>query len=134
MPPEVWKTREFKNILLRHCNAVYNQNTIDRGTKGCILPFPKKGDHRIAKNYRGITFTSTAAKIYNAQLCNCIKPKIEKMLRKNQNSFWRNRSTASQILTSCRILEVYMHKNLEATILFIDFSKVFNSIHRGKME
>ena len=31
------------DILLRHCNAVYNQNPIDRWMKGCILPFPKKG-------------------------------------------------------------------------------------------
>ena len=43
IPPEVWKTRQFDDILLRHCNAVYNQNPIDRWTKGCILPFPKKG-------------------------------------------------------------------------------------------
>ena len=42
IPPEVCKTREFDNIQLQHCNAVYNQNTIDRWTKGCILPFPKK--------------------------------------------------------------------------------------------
>ena len=27
---EVWKTREFDDILLRNCNAIYNQNTIDR--------------------------------------------------------------------------------------------------------
>ena len=27
-----------------------------------------------------------------------------------------------------------MQRNLEATILFIDFSKIFNSIHRWKME
>ena len=26
IPPEVWKTRKFDDILLRHCNAVYNQN------------------------------------------------------------------------------------------------------------
>ena len=44
IPPEVWKTRQFDDILLRHCNAVYNQNQIDRWMKGCILPFPKKGD------------------------------------------------------------------------------------------
>ena len=31
-----------------------------------ILPFPKKGDLGLAKNYRGITHTSIAAKIYNA--------------------------------------------------------------------
>ena len=40
IPPEVWKTRQFDDILLRHCNAVYDQNPIDRGMKGCILPFP----------------------------------------------------------------------------------------------
>ena len=27
-----------------------------------------------------------------------------------------------------------MQKNLQATILFVDFTKAFNSIHRGKME
>ena len=55
IPPEVWKTRQFDDILLRHCNAVYSQNPIDRWMKGCILPFPKKGDLGLAKNYRGIT-------------------------------------------------------------------------------
>ena len=40
IPPEVWKTRQFDDILPQHCNAVYNQNPIDRWTKGCILPIP----------------------------------------------------------------------------------------------
>ena len=75
IPPEVWKTRQFDDILLWHCNAVYNQNPIDRWMKGCILPFPKKGDLGLAKNYRGITLTSIAAKIYNALLRNRIEPK-----------------------------------------------------------
>ena len=104
IPPEVWKTRQFDDILLRHCNAVYNQNPIDRWKKGCILPFPKKGDLGLAKNYRGITLTSIAAKIYNALLRNRIEPKIDNILRKNQNGFRRNRSTTSQILTIRRIL------------------------------
>ena len=88
-----------------HCNAVYNQNPIDRWMKGCILPFSKKGDLGLAKNYRGITHTSIAAKIYNALLRNGIEPKIDNILRKNQNGFRRNRSTISQILTIRRILE-----------------------------
>ena len=106
----------------------YNQNTIDKWTKECILPFSKKGDLGIAKNYRGITLTSIAAKIYNALLCNNIEPKIEKMLRKNQNGFLRNRSTTSQTLTIHRILKGVCAKNLEATILFVDFSKTFDFI------
>ena len=63
IPPEVWKTRKFDDRLLRYCNAVYNQNPIDRWKKGCILPFPKKGDLRLAKNYWGITLMSIVAKI-----------------------------------------------------------------------
>ena len=30
MPPEIWKTREFDDILLWNSNAVHNPNTIDR--------------------------------------------------------------------------------------------------------
>ena len=94
----------------------------------------KKGDLGLAKNYRGITLTSIAAKIYNALLRNRIEPKIDNILRKNQNSFRRNRSTTSQILTIRRILEGVRAKNLQATLLFVDFTKAFDSIHRGKME
>ena len=136
IPTEVWKTREFDDILLRHCYAVDSQNTIDRWTKGCILPFSKKGDLGIAKNNRGITLAPIAVEIYNALLRNCIEPKIEKIPRKNQNGFRRNRSTTSQLLAIRRILEGVLAKknNLEATILFVDFSKAFDSIHSGKME
>ena len=34
---------------------------------------------------------------------------------------------------SVEFLKVYVQKNLEATILFVDFIKAFDSIHRGKM-
>ena len=105
IPPDVWKTRKFDDLLLQYCNAVYNQNTIERWAKGYILSFLKKGDLGIAKNYQGITLTSIEVKIYNVLLLNCIEPKIEKILWKNQNSFQRNWSTTSQILTICRILE-----------------------------
>ena len=96
--------------------------------------FPKKGDLGLAKNYRGITLTSIAAKIYNALLRNRIEPKIDNILRKNQNGFRRNRYTTSQILTIRRILEGVREKNIQATLLFVDFIKAFDSIHRGKME
>ena len=94
-----------QNIIYIYNQNVYNQNIIDRWTKGCILPFSQKGDLGIVKNYRGITLIPIAAKIYYAPQRNCIEPKIEKILRKNQNGFWRNRSKASKVLTICRVLE-----------------------------
>ena len=75
--------------------------------KRCILPFPKKGDLGLAKNY----LHPIAAKIYNALLRNRKEPKIDNILRKNQNGFRRNRSTMSQILTIRQILESLHAKN-----------------------
>ena len=37
-------------------------------------------------------------------------------------------------MTIRRILEGVRAKNLQATLLFVDFTKAFDSIHRGKME
>ena len=50
--------------------------------KGCILLYPNKDDHRFTRNYCGITLTSIEAKVYN-----CTGPEIERVVRKNQNSF-----------------------------------------------
>ena len=57
-----------------------------------------------------------------------------KKKKQKQNGFRRNRSTTSQILTIRRILEGVRAKNLQATLIFVDFTKAFDSIHRGKME
>ena len=65
---------------------------------------------------------------------NCIKPEIEKIDHKNQNIFQGNRTTTSQILTIRQIILEVFWKNLKATLLFVDFSKAFDSIYRGKME
>ena len=102
--------------------------------QGCILPFPKKGDLRLAKNYRSIKLISKAAKIYNALIRKCIEPKIDNILRKNQNGFRRNKSTTSQILTIHRILAGVQVKKLRSKILFVNFTKAFDSIPKGKME
>ena len=66
-------------------------------------------------------------------LLNRIQPKIEKVLRKNQNGFRKNRSTCGQILTVRRVLEGVRAKNLDLVLLFVDFSKAFDSVHRDKM-
>ena len=101
--------------------------------EGMHPSFPLKGLPRISQEQPRYN-TSIAAKIYNALLRNRIEPQIDNILRKKQNGFRRNRSTTSQILTIRRILEGVRAKNLEAILLFVDFIKAFDSIHRGQME
>ena len=134
IPAEVWKLTEFQNILLNFCNSVYYQNQIKRWTEGCLLPFPKKRDISQAKNDRGITLTSIAANIYNLMLLNRIRPEIYPILRKNQNGFRQNRSTTGTILTIRQYNRRSKIKESTGTLLFVDFAKAFDSIHRGKMK
>ena len=39
IPPEVWKTRKFDEILLSLCNAIYKQNTTEKWRKWLHPPF-----------------------------------------------------------------------------------------------
>ena len=87
IPPAVWKTKQFDNILLSLCYASIKKNTIEKWMKVYILPFHKKGNFGITKNYRSITLTATAAKVYNNLLHSHIHAKIKKIVEKNQNSF-----------------------------------------------
>ena len=66
-------------------------------------------------------------------LLNRIRPHVDPLLRKNQNGFPTNRSTSGKILTVRRILDGVKSKNLPLTLLFIDFSKAFDSINRKEM-
>ena len=88
-------------------------------------PFPQDG---LPKNCQELPW-------YNPYIHSCQDLQCSIMrLHRNQNCFWKNWSTTSQILTIRRILEGVQAKNLEATLLFVDFSKAFDSIHSGKME
>ena len=59
---------------------------------------------------------------------------MKKILKRNQNGFKEGRSTIVQTLTVRRIIEGVKARQIPATLLFVDFSKAFDSVHRGKME
>ena len=92
-------------ILLRLSDAVYKQNIMEKWTKGCILRFLKEGDLEINKNYRNITLTAITFQVYNGLLLKLLEPETEKILRKNQNVFKKNRFTNSEILIIHWIIE-----------------------------
>ena len=70
--------------------------------------------------------------IYNALVLTCNRSEIKKILRRNQNGFWRNRTIISEILTICRMIERVRAKIQEATLFFVYFFKPFVFIHRGR--
>ena len=134
IPVIIWKDPVFHQLLRDICNFIF-QNHISPSIwlKSQIIPIPKKGDLTIPTNYRGISLLPIAAKIYNKLILNRLRPKLEPILRKNQNGFRPGRSTLSQILTLRRIIEEITFCNKTAALIFVDFSKAFDSIHRDQM-
>ena len=94
---------------------------------------PKIGDLSLVTNYRGISLLPIAAKIYNKLILNRLVPSVEPLLRDNQNGFRGGRTTISQTLSLHRIIEESDLCNLDLALIFVDFSKAFDSVDRTKM-
>ena len=134
IPAILWKDPIFHRLLLDLCNFAYkNHISPSIWRRSQIIHIPKSGDLTLPTNYRGISLLSIAAKIYNKLILNCLRPALEPILRKNQNGFRPGRSTLGQILTLRRIIEEITLSNKSAALIFVDFSKAFDSVNREKM-
>ena len=133
--PEILKRCNLDDIILEFCNiALTNGNERpDQWSIINIIPIPKSGDLSLGGNYRGISLSSLVAKVYNKMLLNRIRPRLDPLLRPNQNGFRTGRTTISQILALRRMIEGIKEFNLKAVITFIDFKKAFDMVHRGMM-
>ena len=119
--------------LLDVSNRTLHGDKADIWVRSGLVPLPKKGNLGYADQYRGISLPVIETKIYNKMLLFRIRPHIKPILRNNQNGCRPKRSTVGQILTLRRLIEGIMSKNLNAVLTFVDFSKAFDSIHRGKL-
>lgn len=133
IPAVIWKSTLFHEQLLKFCNETYMGNKPVAFSKSSIIPLPKKGDLQLPQNYRGITLSPLASKVYNSMLLNRISPHLDPILRRNQNGFRKGRSTLPQILAIRRIIEELKISKRKASIIFVDFSKAFDSVNRKVM-
>ena len=122
------------DILLEFVNKLLNDNIKpDQWSEIDMLPLPKYGDLSLTANYRGISLSSMVAKLVNKITLNRLQPKIDKHFRPNQNGFRPGRSTISHIVALRRLIEGVKTQNKKAIILYVDFRKAFDSIHRCMM-
>ena len=103
IPIEVWKTTALNMQLHEVCNRTLNRGRVKIWVKSGIIPLPKRGDLGDTGNYRGISLTVVAAKIYNKLLLERIRSHLDPLLRINQNGFQTGWSTAAQIVTLTRL-------------------------------
>lgn len=71
IPPEVLKNCELDDIILGICNLALTRNEKPaQWSLSNIIPVPKSGDLSNPDNYRGISLTCIAAKMYNCMILN----------------------------------------------------------------
>ncbi|CAH1244514.1 Hypp7329 [Branchiostoma lanceolatum] len=133
LPLEVWQLPKTSERLTFFCNQTLAGHRPPEWGRAGIVPVPKKGNLTLPDNYRGISLTQVAAKVYNRLILNRLRPFIDKLLRPNQNGFRPSRSTSGQILALRRIVEEVQNHQKEAVLIFIDFKKAFDSINRTTM-
>ena len=91
---------------------------------------PKKGNSSSLENQRGIAKSCTFAKLTNKLLLARIGDIIEPQLLGVQSGLCAGRSTVEQTMVLRYILDMCCVSKRMTTIIFLDFSKAFDSIDR----
>ena len=136
IPPEVFKIPGIAPLLLPFLNMVLESGEVPDEWKVLLMvPVPKKGDLSDPANYRGISLMCILAKVYNKLLLFRLRDGLENKLGFTQNGFRPGRSTVQHI-TLLRMLSQYAlsHPNVTLVMLFIDYSKAFDSVNWTLLE
>ena len=125
---------EVMDMLNRHSKALNIENTIpDDWRKSVIVSIPKKGNSTALDNQRGIAKTCSSAKFFNKVLLSRLMPIIDPLLSQCQSGFRAGRSTTEQVMALRCIIDTCRVTNKTALLVFVDFRKAFNTIHRSSI-
>lgn len=133
LPAELFKygSSPLANALTPIIREVWSTCCIpDIWKEGVIITIPKKGDLGDCKNWRGITLLNTIEKVLAFIILGRILPSVDILLRQEQAGFRKGRSCVDHINTLRLIIEQSVEMNSPLYLLFVDFERAFDTIHR----
>ncbi len=93
----------------------------------------KSGNTKECTNYRTITLLSHASKVLLIIILKRMRAKIEQELPDEQAGFRRGRGTADMLVAVQILIEKTLEMDGQAFIVFIDYSKAFDSISQTQL-
>ena len=122
------------NSLLHLFNVILTTNKAPKAsTNSLIVVLFKKGDRLNCKNYRPISLLSHIYKLFMMIIGNRIKNDIYPNIPSSQAAYQPKRGTIEQILSLQQVIEKSVEFNKPVHIVFIDFTKAFDSVDQRKV-
>ena len=135
IPVIALRINEFKDDILNTINQSSKMvdsecNIPSQWKHSIIVSIPKKGSSLILDNQRGIAKSCAISKLRNKILFNRIKSVTESKLLGIQSGFRSGCSTTEQIMTLRLLLDTARTHKRSLTVVFVDYSKAFDSVDR----
>ncbi|KAI5739997.1 hypothetical protein M8J77_026070 [Diaphorina citri] len=102
-------------------------------TEATVIPLHKKGDKEDCNNYRGISLLNCTYKIFSKILLKRLESYTTSIIEEHQSGFVKGRSTTDQIFIVKETIAKYWEYDRECCLLFIDFSKAYDSLYRERI-
>ena len=109
------------------------ENIPEDWRQGTIIKIPKKGNLIDCNNWRGITLLSIPSKVLCTIIINQLGPAIDKILRQEQSGFRKGRGCIDHITVLRNVIEQSTEWQRKLYILFVDYQKAFDSLHRESL-
>lgn len=136
MPNEVWKYggEEVEGWIWKLCNRVCNGEGWPKDWReGVIVPIIKKGEGESVEEYRGVTLTQTAYKIYVAILAERLRREVEGkgLIPPSDTGFRKGLGTIDNIYVLNYLINRQVNrKGNKMVVIFIDLRAAFDSVDR----
>lgn len=127
---------QISPIIAQLINKIFKYGIIPDGLKISILrPIFKNGDHTLFNNYRPIAILPSIEKIMERFLADQLIYYMESfnIIDKRQYGFQKNKSTGSLLGDFSELVFNALNKNLHVGVIFIDFSKAFDTLLHSRL-
>ncbi|CAK9832677.1 Retrovirus-related Pol polyprotein from type-1 retrotransposable element R2 (Fragment) [Anthophora retusa] len=132
----VWKFggEVVRERLWEVCSRVWRgEGWPEEWSEGVVVPIVKKGEGKKVEEYRGVTLTQTAYRIYAAVLAGRLMKEIEEkeMIPPNQTGFRKGVGTIDNIYVLNYLINRQIAKKRgKMLVLFVDLKAAFDSVDR----
>ena len=119
--------------LVKLINNIWDSSAVPQEIKDATIVhiYKRKGDKSICDNHRGIYLLCIAGKILTRILLNRLSLHLaDNVLPESQCGFRAQRSTIDMIFAARQVQEKYREQNLDLYMVFVDLTKVFDTISR----